>query len=95
MSHARCAAYVQVLTEPGVYVVEAVSGLLRAYTIVIVSDVGLVTKTAPGQMLVFAADRHTSETTPRPRRPGTRDPARRRRRHDRRRGRDRPLLPQT
>ena len=34
--------------EPGVYLVEAVSGLLRAYTIVIVSDVGLVTKIAPG-----------------------------------------------
>ena len=43
--------------EPGVYLVEAVSGLLRAYTIVIVSDVGLVTKVSPGQFMVFAADR--------------------------------------
>jgi uncharacterized protein YfaS (alpha-2-macroglobulin family) len=49
------------ITEPGVYLVEAVSDLLRAYTIVIVSDVGLVTKIAPGQMLVFAADRHSGE----------------------------------
>lgn len=49
------------ITTPGVYLVEAVSGLLHAYTIVIVSDVGLVTKTAPGQMLVFAADRHSGE----------------------------------
>jgi uncharacterized protein YfaS (alpha-2-macroglobulin family) len=49
------------LSGPGIYVVEAVSGLLRAYTIVIVSDVGLVTKTSPGQMLFFAADRFTGE----------------------------------
>jgi hypothetical protein len=47
--------------DPGVYVVEAVSGEMRAYTLVIVSDVGLVTKVAPGQMLVFAADRFTGE----------------------------------
>lgn len=51
-------------TKPGVYVVEAVSPPLRAYTIVIVSDVGLVTKTAPGQALVFAVDRRTGEPQP-------------------------------
>ena len=49
------------LRQPGIYVVEAVSDLLRAYTIVIVSDVGLVTKTSPGQMLFFAANRFTGE----------------------------------
>jgi alpha-2-macroglobulin len=43
--------------DPGAYVVEAMSGLLRAYTIVMISDIGLVTKTAPGQMFVFAANR--------------------------------------
>jgi alpha-2-macroglobulin len=47
--------------QPGVYLIEAVSGLLRAYTILIVSDVGLVTKVAPGQFLTFAADRFTGE----------------------------------
>jgi uncharacterized protein YfaS (alpha-2-macroglobulin family) len=47
--------------EPGVYVVEAVSGRLRAYTVVILSDLGIVTKVAPGQMLVFAANRLTGE----------------------------------
>ncbi|MBA3269617.1 MAG: hypothetical protein H0T71_03830 [Acidobacteria bacterium] len=46
---------------PGVYLVEAVSGVLRAYTIVVVSDVGLVTKVSPGQVLVFAADRFSGE----------------------------------
>ena len=49
------------LKQPGIYVVEAVNDLLRAYTIVIVSDIGLVTKTSPGQMLFFAADRFTGE----------------------------------
>jgi uncharacterized protein YfaS (alpha-2-macroglobulin family) len=46
---------------PGAYVVEAVTGLLRAYTIVIVTDVGLVTKTSPGQVVMFAANRFTGE----------------------------------
>ena len=49
------------LKQPGIYVVEAVGDLLRAYTIVMVSDVGLVTKTSPGQMLFFAANRFTGE----------------------------------
>ena len=49
------------LKQPGIYVVEAVNALLRAYTIVIVSDLGLVTKTSPGQMLFFAANRFTGE----------------------------------
>jgi len=49
------------LRQPGIYVVEAVNDQLRAYTIVIVSDVGLVTKTSPGQMLFFAANRFTGE----------------------------------
>ena len=44
------------LPGAGTYVVEAVSAPLRAYTVVIVSDVGLVTKTAPGELLLFAAN---------------------------------------
>ena len=54
----------EIKQQPGVYLVEAVSNLLRAYTIVIVSDLGLVTKTAPGQMLMFAADRFSGEPKP-------------------------------
>ena len=49
------------LKQSGVYVVEAVNDLLRAYTIVIVSDMGIVTKTSPGQMLFFTADRFSGE----------------------------------
>ncbi|MCX6552352.1 MAG: MG2 domain-containing protein [Acidobacteria bacterium] len=47
--------------EPGIYVVEAVSAPLKAYTIVMVSDIGLVTKTAPGQILVYATNRMSGE----------------------------------
>ncbi len=43
----------------GVYLVEATDGQLRAYTIVIVSELGLVTKTTAGQVLTFAAERRS------------------------------------
>jgi len=44
--------------EPGVYLVEAVNGELRAYTIAVVTDLTMVTKTAPGgELLVYAVDR--------------------------------------
>ena len=46
---------------PGLYLVEATHDRLRAYTVVVVSDVGLVTKTSPGELLLFAADRFTGE----------------------------------
>ena len=49
------------LPGPGVYVVEAVHDRLRAYTVAVVSDVGVVAKASPGQMLLFAADRHSGE----------------------------------
>jgi alpha-2-macroglobulin len=52
------------LTAPGMYVVEAVSAPHRAYTVVIVSDVGLVSKAAPGQVLLYAADRKTGTPVP-------------------------------
>lgn len=45
--------------KSGVYVVEATNGHLRAYTVIIVSQMGLITKSASGQMLAFAADRKT------------------------------------
>ncbi|MGE0123597.1 MAG: alpha-2-macroglobulin [Vicinamibacterales bacterium] len=49
------------LAERGMYVVEAVHDRLRAYTVVVVSDLGVVAKAAPGQVLLFAADRHSGE----------------------------------
>jgi len=47
--------------QPGMYVVEAVLPPHRAYTIVIVSDIGLITKAAPGQVLAYTADRTTGK----------------------------------
>lgn len=43
--------------EPGIYLIEAVSGTQLAYTILMVSDVALVTKVAPGTMLAYLVDR--------------------------------------
>lgn len=45
------------VTRPGIYLVEAVNGTQLAYTIVMVSDVALVTKVAPGTMLTYLVDR--------------------------------------
>src|SRR5262249_42757475 len=44
--------------DPGVYLVEAVNGDLRAYTIAVVTDMTMITKTSPsGEMVVYCADR--------------------------------------
>ena len=47
------------VTDKGVYLVEATNGALRAYTIVVVTDLAVVTKTAPGRMVCFVVDRTT------------------------------------
>ena len=52
------------LSSPGIYVVEAINPPLRAYTVVVISDVGLVAKTAPGRLLVYAANRFTGDPMP-------------------------------
>jgi hypothetical protein len=43
----------------GAYLIEATDGTLRAYTVVIVSDIGLITKSVPGQLVAYVADRRT------------------------------------
>lgn len=47
--------------DRGVYLVEAVSGEMRAYTILMVSDLVMVTKTGNGRIVNFLADRNTGE----------------------------------
>jgi uncharacterized protein YfaS (alpha-2-macroglobulin family) len=47
--------------EKGVYLVEAVSGELRAYTILMVSGSVLITKTARGRLLSALVDRETGQ----------------------------------
>ncbi len=48
--------------KPGVYLVEAVNGKLRAYTIAVVSDLTMVTKIAnSGEVMVYTVDRKSGE----------------------------------
>jgi len=48
--------------ESGVYLVEAVGGNLRAYTVVVVTDLATVEKATPnGELVVYAVDRKTGE----------------------------------
>ncbi len=49
------------VTAPGVYLVEAVTGTQLAYTILMVSDIALVTKTAPGTLLAYLVERSTGQ----------------------------------
>ncbi|SPE39149.1 Alpha-2-macroglobulin domain protein [Candidatus Sulfopaludibacter sp. SbA3] len=49
------------LTAKGVYIVEAVKGELRAYTVLIVSDSVLMTKTGKGRVVNMLMDRATGE----------------------------------
>src|SRR5215510_14349254 len=51
--------------DPGVYLIEAVNGDLRAYTIMVVTDLTMINKTTrDGQMLVYAVDRKSGEPRP-------------------------------
>jgi uncharacterized protein YfaS (alpha-2-macroglobulin family) len=51
--------------EPGVYLVEAVGGELKAYTVVVVTDLTMVDKTTrDGQLLIYTVDRKTGEPRP-------------------------------
>ena len=51
--------------ERGVYLVEAVNNDLRAYTVVVVTDLALVEKASPGgEILVYAVDRKTGQPQP-------------------------------
>ena len=50
--------------EKGVYLVEAVSGELRAYTVVLVSDVAMISKAGAGKIVNFVVDRNTGVPLP-------------------------------
>ena len=48
--------------EAGVYLVEAVEGDLRAYTIVVITDLAMIEKTTrDGQLMVYTVDRRSGE----------------------------------
>jgi uncharacterized protein YfaS (alpha-2-macroglobulin family) len=51
--------------SPGVYLVEAVANDLRAYTVVVVTDLIMIDKTTTdGELLVYTVDRKTGEPRP-------------------------------
>ena len=51
--------------EAGVYLVEAVADELRAYTVVVITDLAMVEKASPnGDLLVYAVDRKTGAPQP-------------------------------
>ena len=50
---------------PGVYLVEAVENDLRAYTVVVVTDLTMIDKTTrDGELLIYTVDRKTGEPRP-------------------------------
>jgi len=51
--------------SPGVYLIEAVENDLRAYTVVVVTDLTMIDKTTrDGELLVYTVDRKTGEPRP-------------------------------
>ncbi|HEX3748819.1 MAG TPA: MG2 domain-containing protein [Bryobacteraceae bacterium] len=50
--------------DKGIYLVEAVHGDLRAYTILMVSDIAMVTKSAQGKLTNFLVDRTSGQPIP-------------------------------
>jgi len=49
------------VSEKGVYLVEATNGTLRAYTIVVVTEIAVITKAAPGRLMSFVVNRRTGD----------------------------------
>ena len=49
------------VSDKGVYLVEATDGKLRAYTIVVVTDIAVITKGGPGRLMSFVVDRRSGD----------------------------------
>jgi alpha-2-macroglobulin len=47
------------LHKKGLYLVEVTDGSLRAYTLMMITNLAMVSKNAPGQMLLYVVDRNT------------------------------------
>ncbi len=50
--------------DPGVYLVEAVNKQLRAYTVMMISDLTMITKSANGRIVNMVVDRSTGQPVP-------------------------------
>ena len=49
------------VSDKGVYLVEATDGKLRAYTIIVVSEIAIITKAASGRLMSFVVDRRSGD----------------------------------
>ena len=49
------------VSEKGVYLVEATNGSLRAYTIVVVTEIAVISKAAPGRLVSMVVDRQSGD----------------------------------
>ena len=49
------------VSDKGVYLVEATDGKLRAYTIVIITDIAVITKAGTGRLMSFVVDRRSGD----------------------------------
>jgi hypothetical protein len=49
------------LKEPGSYLIEAFNEKLMAHTVVVISDLGMITKSSPDGMLIFVSNKKTGE----------------------------------
>ena len=49
------------VSDKGVYLVEATDGKLRAYTIVVITEIAIITKAAPGRLMSFVVDRRSGD----------------------------------
>jgi uncharacterized protein YfaS (alpha-2-macroglobulin family) len=52
------------VSDKGVYLVEATNGQLRAYTIIVVTEIAIVSKAAPGRLMNFVVDRRSGDPIP-------------------------------
>ncbi len=49
------------VSEKGVYLVEATNGMLRAYTVIVVTEIAVITKAAPGRLMSFVVNRRSGD----------------------------------
>ncbi len=49
------------VSDKGVYLVEATDGTLRAYTIVVITDIAIITKAGQGRLMSFVVDRRSGD----------------------------------
>ena len=49
------------VSDKGVYLVEATDGKLRAYTIIVITEIAIITKAAPGRLMSFVVDRRSGD----------------------------------